>query len=75
MDKTNNWKLRIHDPLPLDHNPGMSEETCNALFDRATDLAYRTFDDVTDDHVETVYHRLLLNHQWGAGEAGAVTVH
>lgn len=53
----------------------MSEETCDALFEAAADLAYQSFGDVTDDHIEAVYHRLLINHQWGAGEVGAVTVH
>ncbi|MGB3290963.1 MAG: hypothetical protein WBA83_16950 [Burkholderiaceae bacterium] len=75
MDKPDNRKMRIAAALPQDHNPGMSEEICNALFERAADLAYDSFDDVTDDHIEAVYHRLMLNHQWGVGEAGVVTVH
>jgi len=75
MDKVNNRKVRIGAALPLGENPGMSEEICDALFDRAVDLAYKWFGDPTDDHIEAVYHRLVLNHQWGAGDAGAVTVH
>lgn len=75
MDKVNNRKIRIPAALPPNDNAGMSEEIADALFDRAVDLAYKTFDDPTDDHIETVYHRLVLNHQWGVGEAGAVTVH
>ena len=71
----NHRKIRIADALPLDENPDMSEELCDWLFERAANLAYKAFDDVTDDHVEAVYHRLVLNHQWGAADAGAVTVH
>lgn len=59
----------------LQHAP-MDEQVADALFERATDLAYQHFgQDTTDDHIEAVYHRLVLNHQWGAGDAGAVTVH
>ena len=56
-------------------NSGMSEETYDALFSEAAELAYQSFDDVTDDHIECVYYRLVSNHQWGLGYAGAVTVH
>lgn len=75
MDKTNNRKIRIPDALPLNDNPGMSEDIADALFEQAVDLAYKSFDDPNDDHIEAVYHRLVLNHQWGAGDVGAVTVH
>lgn len=57
------------------NNPDMSEEICDALFADATELTYQSFDDPTDDHIECVYHRLVANHQWGLGYAGAVTVH
>lgn len=75
MDKINNRKIRIAAPLPHMDNAGMSEEMHEALFEAAADLAYQSFDEVSDDHIEAVYHRLLMNHQWGAGDAGAVTVH
>lgn len=57
------------------HNPAMDEDTLNALFAQATELAYRSFDYPSDDHIEAIYRRLLVNHQWGAGDDGAVTVH
>lgn len=75
MDKINNWKIRIAPGLEAANNDAMSEETADALFARATDLAYQHFPDATDDHIEHVYLRLIVNHQWGAGEAGAVTAH
>lgn len=54
----------------------MSEALADALFDRAVDLAYEAFGDgTTDDHVETVFARLAMQWHWGAGVAGATTVH
>lgn len=74
MDNTNR-KIRIAPALPLHDNARMDEETADALFADATELAYIHFDDVSDDHIEGVYARLILNHTWGLGDAGAVTVH
>ena len=75
MDKNNNRKMRIAQGQKAANDGDMSEETCDELFARAADLAYDNFDDVTDDHIECVYARLVLNHAVGAGEDGAVTVH
>jgi len=75
MDKNNTRKIRIPPPLPPGHTAGMDEYICDGLFERAVNLAYRSFVDPTDDHIEAIYHRLVLNHQWGAGDAGAVTMH
>lgn len=75
MDKINHRKLRIASALPHADNAGMSEEMHEALFEAACDLAYRTFDEPSDDHIECVYARLVLNHAAGAGEDGAVTRH
>src|SRR5690606_30252017 len=71
--KKGDRKMRIATSAKLGHHPGMTERSRDALFERATDLAYRAFDDATDDHIEGVYERLLLNHHWGLGDAGAVT--
>jgi hypothetical protein len=75
MDKTNAREIRIDPASEAANNGCMSEETADALFARATDLAYQAFEDATDDHIETIYHRIVFNHRCGAGEAGAVTVH
>jgi hypothetical protein len=75
MDETNTRKVRIAAALPLVDNAGMSEETYEALFDHATDLAYQAFDDPTDEHIVAIYMRLLINHLWGCDDMGAVTVH
>jgi len=75
MDKNNNRKMRIATGQKAANDGAMSEETCDALFARAADLAYAYFGDATDDHIECVYARLVMNHAIGAGEAGAVTVH
>jgi len=73
MDKTNNIKI---DPAQrAAQNDAMSEETADALFSHAADLAYDAFADTTDDHIEGVFARLVLNHAWGLGDEGAVTVH
>lgn len=53
----------------------MADEIASQLFDEAVDLAYQAFDDPSDDHIQTVFARLALNHDWGLGSAGAVTVH
>lgn len=54
----------------------LSEHTLTGLFDQALDLAYERFGEgTTDDHVEAVCDRLVLNWQWGLDAAGAVTVH
>lgn len=53
-----------------------TESTLADLFDKAVDLTYLRFGPgATDDHVEAVCDRLVLNWQWGLDAAGAVTVH
>ena len=62
-----------HNPL---HHVAMDENVADALFDRATDLAYRAFgENTTDDHIEWAYQRLVMQWRWGVGSAGVVTVH
>ena len=57
------------------HNPCMTEDECNALFADAAELAYRYFGWADDEHIECIYHRLLLNYPLGLGYAGALTLH
>ncbi|WP_395029754.1 hypothetical protein [Alcaligenes aquatilis] len=45
------------------------------IIDRATELAYQTFNCPTDDHITGIYDRLVWNERHGLGELGAVTVH
>tara|TARA_R100000655_G_scaffold64330_1_gene102848 strand:+ start:668 stop:865 length:198 start_codon:yes stop_codon:yes gene_type:complete len=56
-------------------NQHMNEDTSKQLFDLAVDLAYQAFEEPSDDHIKGVYLRLVINHQWGLGDSGAVTVH
>ena len=53
----------------------MSQEILNYLYDEAVDLAFRHFEDPTDEHIDWIRERLILNWSWGLGFAGAVTVH
>lgn len=53
----------------------MNEETSVYLLDLATDLAYTHFDDPSEEHIKTIFGRLTINHEWGLGDTGAVTVH
>ena len=73
MDKNNKTGIPLTQEAP--HNLEMSEETADALFAQATDLAHQAFPGASDGHVECVYARLIVNHAYGAGAAGAVTVH
>lgn len=45
------------------------------IINRATELAYETFDTPTDDHIEWVAQRLEWNYFHGLGESGATTLH
>ncbi len=73
MDKKITRETRIDDqPQSLEH---MAQEN-EMLFDEATSLAYRTFQDATTDgHIACVFERLRWNMLGGLGEAGAVTIH
>lgn len=68
--------MRIEETSGASHNPPMDEYVADALFERATDLAYRRFgEETTDDHIEAAYERVLFNWRRGLGDAGVVTVH
>lgn len=53
----------------------MNEQTCNDLFEAAVDMAYSAFKQVTDDHVLSVYERLVWNQAHGLGLHDVVTLH
>lgn len=68
--------MRIEGTEAALHYPQMDEQIADALFERATDLAYAAFgQDTSDDHIDAVYERVVVNWLWGAGVDGAVTVH
>lgn len=45
------------------------------LYQEAIDLAYMTFSDPSDEHIEAVHQRLLFNQRAGLKAQGAVTLH
>lgn len=53
----------------------MNQEIRNDLHDEAVDLAFRHFEDPTDEHIECIRARLEYNYWSGLGNEGAVTVH
>ena len=53
----------------------MDSDTFQMLHDAALELAYRYFDEPTDDHIEAIFERLEHNYWRGLGMEGAVTVH
>tara|TARA_A100000171_G_scaffold51286_2_gene65162 strand:- start:1034 stop:1195 length:162 start_codon:yes stop_codon:yes gene_type:complete len=53
----------------------MNEQFCEELFEKAVELAYQSFEEPTDLHVEWVFGRLVFNWRTGAGTAGATTLH
>lgn len=68
--------MRIEKAPESLHHPQMDEQVADALFERATDLAYQRFgEETTDDHIEWAYQRLVGNWRWGLGAQGVVTVH
>ena len=68
--------MRIEETEAALHHAPMDEQVADALFERATDLAYNAFgQDTSDDHIDVVYERVVVNWLWGAGVDGAVTVH
>ena len=68
--------MRIEETEAALHHAPMDEQVADALFERATDLAYNAFgQDTSDDHIDAVYERVVVNWLWGAGVDGAVTVH
>ena len=62
-------------PATLIHTARMNKEQCEDLFETAVNLAYQAFDNVTDDHVQAIYDRLVWNAYVGLDVQGAVTVH
>lgn len=68
--------MRIEEADSELHHAPMDEHVADALYERATDLAYAAFgQDTSDDHIDAVYERVVVNWLWGAGVDGAVTVH
>gem|GEM_PF-3512282 len=53
----------------------LPESVHQDLVTRAEDLAYQAFEDPTNEHIEWIYMRLVLNHLGGSGTDGAVTAH
>lgn len=53
----------------------MPTETIKKLYELATDLAIMHFDNPTNDHIETIFDRLLINQGYGMGSYGSVTIH
>lgn len=53
----------------------MTEQSLDAVLARAVELAYLAFETPDDEHVLCIYHRLILDEQWGGGGQGATTVH
>lgn len=69
-------EMRIEEADAGLHHAPMDETTCDALMERATDLAYLAFgQETTDDHIEWAYQRLVMHWRWGLPVAGVVTVH
>ncbi len=68
-------KTEFAPSLPLLLFEELPEATRIAIFDEAADLAYQTFDQPSDGHIECVFMRLLINHVRGEGTAGAITLH
>lgn len=68
--------MRIEEIDATLHTPPMDETVADALMDRAADLAYRAFgEETSDDHIEWVYQRLVINWRWGLSVSGATTIH
>ena len=68
--------MRIEEAQAALHTAPMTDEVADALYERATDLAYAAFgQDTSDDHIEWAYQRLVMHWRWGLGAAGVVTVH
>lgn len=68
--------MRIEETEAALHHAPMDEQVADALFERATDLAYQRFgEDTSDDHIEWAFQRLVGNWRWGLGAQGVVTVH
>lgn len=68
--------MRIEEGARAPHTAPMTDEVADALYERATDLAYAAFgQDTSDDHIDAVYERVVVNWLWGAGVDGVVTVH
>ena len=68
--------MRIEEVVKAPHTAPMTDEVADALYERAAALAYNAFgQDTSDDHIDTVYERVVVNWLWGAGVDGAVTVH
>ena len=53
----------------------MYEDLLEEVKEEALMLALAAFEDPSDDHIEGVYQRLLVNYAYGQGADGAVTVH
>lgn len=53
----------------------MDEEYMRILRCEAEDLAIMAFDDPSEEHIQVVFCRLLMNREWGLGNEGVVTVH
>lgn len=75
MDKNTTRKVRIETALQAAQDAGMDEDIYEALFEDAHRLAYRRFNEPTDDHVLGVFERLVWNLRRGLGETGATTLH
>lgn len=68
--------MRIEETEAALHHAPMDEQVADALYERATDLAYAAFgQDTSDDHIEWAFQRLVMQWRWGAGAQGVVTVH
>lgn len=68
--------MRIEEGARAPHTAPMTDEVADALYERATDLAYQRFgQDTSDDHIEWAFQRLVMQWRWGAGAQGVVTVH
>ena len=57
------------------HTASMDEERHDELFELAVNMAYGAFENVTDDHVEGVYARLVWNTAHGLPTCDAATRH
>ena len=53
----------------------MYEDLLEEVKQEALMLALTAFDDPSEDHIDCIYQRLLVNYAHGQGTDGAVTVH
>lgn len=75
MDKTKEGNM--NKPHKISHTVPLTEEqeALVKIYDDAIELAHLSFTNPSDELIEGVYERLLVNYAYGQGVDGAATVH